>query len=101
MTQEHATPEAPQVTVRGEGRLEVDPELARIWVTVSARGTDRSAALADLTRRNAQVLDLVKAQGSAVEKLETGSFSISPELTRKGRGNGCTPSTDGCGSRPS
>ncbi|MCX5225563.1 SIMPL domain-containing protein [Streptomyces sp. NPDC006553] len=86
MTQEHATPEAPQVTVRGEGRLEVDPELARIWVAVSARGPDRSATLADLTRRNALVLDLVKAQGSAVEKLETGSFSISPELTRKGRG---------------
>ncbi|MFJ2937665.1 SIMPL domain-containing protein [Streptomyces sp. NPDC087219] len=86
MTQEHATPEAPQVTVRGEGRLEVDPELARIWVAVSARGPDRSATLTDLTRRNALVLDLVKAQGSAVEKLETGSFSISPELTRKGRG---------------
>ncbi|MDX2558233.1 SIMPL domain-containing protein [Streptomyces sp. TX20-6-3] len=86
MTQEHATPEAPQVTVRGEGRLEVDPELARIWVAVSARGPDRSATLTDLTRRNALVLDLIKAQGSAVEKLETGSFSISPELTRKGRG---------------
>lgn len=42
MTQEHVTPDAPQVTVRGEGRLEIDPELARIWVTVSARGTDRS-----------------------------------------------------------
>ncbi|MFD8642955.1 SIMPL domain-containing protein [Streptomyces zaomyceticus] len=86
MTQEHVTPDAPQVTVRGEGRLEIDPELARIWVTVSARGTDRSAALADLTRRNAQVLELIKAQGPAIEKLETGSFSISPELTRKGRG---------------
>ncbi|QES05565.1 DUF541 domain-containing protein [Streptomyces venezuelae] len=86
MTQEHPTPQAPQVTVRGEGRLEIDPELARIWITVSARGTDRPTTLADLTRRNAQVLDLVKAQGTAVEKLETGSLSISPELTRKGRG---------------
>ncbi|MFJ8663010.1 SIMPL domain-containing protein [Streptomyces sp. NPDC093795] len=88
MTQEHAhaTPEAPQVTVRGEGRLEVDPELARIGVTVTARGTDRTAALADLTRRNAQVLDLLKAQGDAVGTLETGSFSIAPELGRRGRG---------------
>ncbi|MFE0640300.1 SIMPL domain-containing protein [Streptomyces sp. NPDC058877] len=86
MTQEHATPEAPQVTVRGTGRLEVDPELARISVTVSARGTDRSATLAELTRRNARVLDLVKALGGAVEKLETGGFSISPELGKRGRG---------------
>ncbi|MEX0174324.1 SIMPL domain-containing protein [Streptomyces sp. LMG1-1-1.1] len=86
MTQEHATPEAPQVTVRGEGRLEVEPELARIWLTVSARGTDRAETLADLTRRNTHVLDLVKALGDTVEKLETGSFSLAPELTRKGRG---------------
>ncbi|MEV8586183.1 SIMPL domain-containing protein [Streptomyces sp. NPDC051180] len=86
MTQEHATPDAPQVTVRGEGRLDVDPELAGIWVTVSARGTDRAAALADLTRRNARVIDLVKAVGDGVEKLETGRLSIAPELGRRGRG---------------
>ncbi|MBX9425835.1 MULTISPECIES: SIMPL domain-containing protein [Streptomyces] len=86
MTQEHATPEAPQVTVRGEGRLEVDPELARIGVTVSARGTDRPTALADLTRRNTRVLDLLKAQGNALGSLETGSLSIAPELGRRGRG---------------
>ncbi|CAM5250932.1 SIMPL domain-containing protein [Streptomyces tanashiensis] len=86
MTHPHPTPDAPQVTVRGEGRLEVEPELARIWLTVSARGTDRAETLADLTRRNARVLDLVKALGDAVEKLETGGFSISPELARKGRG---------------
>ncbi|MGA5065829.1 SIMPL domain-containing protein [Streptomyces exfoliatus] len=86
MTQEHATPDAPQVTVRGEGRLEVDPEFARIWLTVSARGTDRTATLADLTRRNARVLDLVKAHGDTVQRLETGRLSISPELGRRGRG---------------
>ncbi|MFD8206383.1 SIMPL domain-containing protein [Streptomyces sp. NPDC059695] len=86
MTHAHGTPDAPQVTVRGEGRLEIEPEFARIWVTASARGTDRAETLADLTRRNARVLDLVKALGDAVEKVETGSFSLSPELTRKGRG---------------
>ncbi|MER5203119.1 SIMPL domain-containing protein [Streptomyces sp. NPDC002825] len=86
MTHPHPTPDAPQVTVRGEGRLEVEPEFARIWVTVSARGTDRAETLTDLTRRNARVLDLVKALGDAVQKLETGSFSLAPELTRKGRG---------------
>ncbi|MER5961790.1 SIMPL domain-containing protein [Streptomyces sp. NPDC002057] len=86
MTQEHATPDAPRVTVRGEGRLEVDPELAQVWVTVSARGADRAATLADLTRRNTQVLDLLKAQGTAVEKVETGSLSIAPDLARRGRG---------------
>ena len=72
--------------MRGEARLEVDPEIARIGVTVSARGTDRRSALEDLTRRNSAVLDLIKSYGEAVEKLETGAFSITPELTRHGRG---------------
>ncbi|MDX3855519.1 SIMPL domain-containing protein [Streptomyces sp. AK02-01A] len=82
----YGTPETPRVAVRGEARLEVDPEIARIGIAVSARGTDRRTALDDLTRRNAEVLALIKSYGDSVEKLETGSFSISPELTRHGRG---------------
>ncbi|MFF8807008.1 SIMPL domain-containing protein [Streptomyces omiyaensis] len=86
VTHAHPTPQAPQVTVRGEGRLEVDPELARIRLTVSARGADRAAVLAELTRRNAEVLELLRARGPAVGRVETGSFSIAPEQPRRGRG---------------
>ncbi|KUN48020.1 SIMPL domain-containing protein [Streptomyces olivochromogenes] len=82
----YGTPESPRIAVRGEAHLEVDPEIARIGITVSARGTDRREALADLTRRNATAMDLVKSYGDAVERLETGAFSISPELTKHGRG---------------
>ncbi|MGW7046244.1 SIMPL domain-containing protein [Streptomyces avermitilis] len=82
----YGTPEAPRIAVRGEAHLEVDPEIARIGITVSARGTDRRDALADLTRRNTTALDLVKTYGEAVERLETGAFSITPELTKHGRG---------------
>ncbi|MBE8472998.1 SIMPL domain-containing protein [Streptomyces justiciae] len=82
----YGTPDAPRIAVRGEARLEVDPEIARIGITVAARGKDRRTALDDLTRRNATVLDLIKTYGDAVEKLETGSFSITPELKEKGRG---------------
>lgn len=81
----YGTPDTPRLAVRGEARLEVDPEIARIAVTVSARGTDRSTALADLTRRNEQALTLIKSYGDAIEKLETGSFSLTPQLTDKGR----------------
>ncbi|MEU9252456.1 SIMPL domain-containing protein [Streptomyces sp. NPDC048270] len=83
--QPYGTPEVPRVAVRGEARLEVDPEIARIGITVSARGTDRRTALDDLTHRNTAVLDLIKSYGDPVEKLETGAFSITPELTRHGR----------------
>ncbi|MEJ8668916.1 SIMPL domain-containing protein [Streptomyces sp. NBC_01614] len=82
----YGTPDAPRIAVRGEAHLEVDPEIARIGVTVASRGKDRRAALDDLTRRNAAVLDLIKTYGDAVERLETGAFSISPELKDKGRG---------------
>ncbi|MFJ8633408.1 SIMPL domain-containing protein [Streptomyces sp. NPDC093568] len=82
----YGTPDAPRIAVRGEARLEVDPEIARIGVTVASRGKDRRAALDDLSRRNAAVLDLIKTYGDAVERLETGAFSISPELKDKGRG---------------
>ncbi|MDX3355634.1 SIMPL domain-containing protein [Streptomyces sp. ME01-24h] len=82
----YPTPETPHVGVRGEATLEVDPELARIAVTVSARGSDRRTTLDDLSRRNAQVLDLVKGCADAVEKLETGAFVITPELRERGRG---------------
>ncbi|GGP68684.1 SIMPL domain-containing protein [Streptomyces abikoensis] len=81
----YGTPDAPRVAVRGEARLEVDPEIAGIGITVNARGTDRRNALQDLTRRNNQVLDLLKSYGDGVEKTETGTFSITPQLTDKGR----------------
>ncbi|MGY5135306.1 SIMPL domain-containing protein [Streptomyces nigrescens] len=81
----YGTPDTPRLAVRGEARLEVDPEIARIALTVSARGTDRTAALTDLTRRNETALTLIKSYGGAIEKLETGTFSLTPELTEKGR----------------
>ncbi|MFK4595165.1 hypothetical protein RKD30_001832 [Streptomyces pristinaespiralis] len=84
-TAPYATPEQPRVAVRGEARIEFDPEIARIGITISARGKDRRTALEDLTRRNAAALDLVKSYGPAVEKLETGAFSVTPQLTQHGR----------------
>ncbi|MEV0369556.1 SIMPL domain-containing protein [Streptomyces sp. NPDC050636] len=81
----YGTPDTPRLAVRGEARLEVDPEIARIAITVSARGTDRKTALTDLTRRNEQALTLIKSYGDTIEKLETGAFSLTPQLTEKGR----------------
>ncbi|MEV7285821.1 SIMPL domain-containing protein [Streptomyces sp. NPDC093252] len=81
----YGTPDAPRIAVRGEAHLDVDPEIARIGITVTARGRDRRTALDDLTHRNTTVLDLVKSYGDAVERLETGALSLTPHLA-KGRG---------------
>jgi uncharacterized protein YggE len=82
----YGTPDTPRIAVRGEAHLEVDPDLARITITVTARGKDRRTALDDLTRRNTTTLDLIKTYGTAVERLETSAFSITPELREHGRG---------------
>ncbi|MER7518271.1 SIMPL domain-containing protein [Streptomyces sp. NPDC126499] len=85
-TPHHPTPDTPHVTVRGEAHLDVEPELARIGVTVRARGTDRSDVLAALTARNAEAITLLTSYGEAVTALETGALSVTPEPARHGRG---------------
>ncbi|MET8979862.1 SIMPL domain-containing protein [Streptomyces sp. NPDC004539] len=82
----NGTAEAPLLTVRGEARIETDPEVARVWVTVSARGRDRRQVLEDLTRRNSAALDLIRSYGDAVERASSGSFSVVPEPAPHGRG---------------
>ncbi|WP_189130055.1 SIMPL domain-containing protein [Wenjunlia tyrosinilytica] len=77
------TPDEPRVTVVGEALLEVQPELATIGITVRARGKDRRGVLDELTRRNAAVLDLLKSHSEALDKLDTGAFTISPRLDDK------------------
>ncbi|GAA1967100.1 SIMPL domain-containing protein [Catenulispora subtropica] len=68
------------VSVRGEATLEADPELCEFAVTVTARARDHRDALEQLTQRNKELLDQVKAEyGGALEKLETGHFSVYPE----------------------
>lgn len=84
--QPYGTPDQPRLAVHGEAHLEVDPEIARISIAITTRGPDRRATLDDLTRRNTHVINLIKSYGDAIEKLETGAFSLTPELTRHGRG---------------
>ncbi|MEV5378756.1 SIMPL domain-containing protein [Streptomyces nondiastaticus] len=81
----YGTPDTPRVSVRGEARLEVDPEIAHINIAVTARNTDRTTTLDDLTRRNTRALDLIKSYGDAVERIETGLITVAPQFANKGR----------------
>ena len=72
------------VSVRGEANLEADPELCEFAVTVTARDKDRRTALEQLTKRNKELLDQIKADyGGALEKLETGRFAVYPEWRKR------------------
>ncbi|MGX2997834.1 SIMPL domain-containing protein [Streptomyces sp. JNUCC 64] len=81
----YGTPRTPRLAVRGEAHLEAAPETARVTVTLTARDTDRTRLLADLTRRNTATLDLLRSHGDAVEHLESGPLTLTPQLTRRGR----------------
>jgi uncharacterized protein YggE len=70
----------PVISVRGEATLEVEPEIAVVGVSVQARDRDRRATLDRLARRNRQVLELVKAYGEAIEKLESDPARVFPEF---------------------
>ncbi|MEU9668194.1 SIMPL domain-containing protein [Streptomyces bobili] len=82
----HGTPDVPLLVVRGESAFEADPDLARLGIGVTARGRDRRTTLDDLTRRNTEVLELVRSYGEAVTDVSTGAVSLTPELTEHGRG---------------
>lgn len=76
----------PTITVRGEATLEVDPELAVVQVSVTARDRGRQRALDLLARRNEQILTLIRAHGAAVERLDSSPVQVSPEVKdAKGR----------------
>ncbi|MEW2356741.1 SIMPL domain-containing protein [Spirillospora sp. NPDC029432] len=76
---------APLISVRGEAVLEVEPEIAHLSVHVQSQERDRRQALDRLVERNQQALDLIKSYGDAVEKLETGGLSITPQLKYRRR----------------
>ncbi len=76
----------PLISVRGEASLEVEPEIAVVSVIYQARDRDREKVLGRLAHRNKQLTGLIKGYGEAVEKLESGSVHVRPELKDKRSG---------------
>jgi uncharacterized protein YggE len=70
----------PHVVVRGEAVLQVEPELADVWVTVRTRARDRQTALERCQAAQEQVTAVVTAAGDAVESAETSAVSVHLEV---------------------
>lgn len=77
----------PQVVVRGEAMLLVDPEIAELGVTVTGRARDRQSALERCRAHQDEVAAVVTAAGDAVEAVETTRVSVHREV-RNGRWDG-------------
>jgi uncharacterized protein len=70
----------PVISVRGEAVLEVEPEIAIVWVSVLARDKDRQRAVKLLKDRTARITTQIKDYGGAVEKLDSGLVTVRPEF---------------------
>jgi uncharacterized protein len=70
----------PVISVRGEAVLEVEPEIARIGVTVMARDKDRHRAVARLAERTRAIAAMITDYGDAIEKLESHAIGVRPEF---------------------
>jgi uncharacterized protein len=73
-------PHHPQVVVRGEAVVLVDPEVADVGVTVRTRARDRQTALERCTARQAEVAAVVAGFGDVVERSETTGVSVHVEV---------------------
>jgi uncharacterized protein len=71
---------SPQVVVRGEALLVVDPEIADVDVTVRVRARDRQTALERCSARQDEVSLIIAAAGTAVEVVETTGVSVHLEV---------------------
>ncbi|MFW3172324.1 SIMPL domain-containing protein [Geodermatophilus sp. CPCC 206100] len=69
----------PQVAVRGEARLVVDPEIATLAVTVTTRARDRQTALERCRAGQDAVAAVLAAAGASVEAVETAGLAVYPE----------------------
>ena len=68
----------PVISVRGEANLEVEPEIAVVWVTVQARDANRQRAVELLAKRSGAISGTIKGFGEAVEKLESQPVVVQP-----------------------
>jgi uncharacterized protein YggE len=68
----------PVISVRGEADLEVEPEIAIVWVSVQARDASQQRAVELLATRTSALSNTIKGFGEAVEKLESQPVNVQP-----------------------
>ncbi|MEM0948229.1 MAG: SIMPL domain-containing protein [Pseudomonadota bacterium] len=77
-----ANPAMPQMTVSGEGRVTVEPDMAtvRLGVVTEARGARQ--AIDENSRAMADVLERLAGLGIEARDLQTADFSVQPRWSR-------------------
>ncbi len=74
----------PVVTVRGEARSEVQPDLATLSVTVHANGSSSDAVRDQLATASGRLREVLTARSDAVSRSSTGGLHVAPVFGPKG-----------------
>lgn len=80
----------PLLSVRGEVVREVEPEIARIEVSVAATGSDRAGMLLLLRERVAAVEKILASFPEAIDKSETSGMRVGPQLASRAPRDGAS-----------
>lgn len=87
-----------QITVSGEGRIAVAPDMARISLGVTHQAASAAEAVAMMSADMRRVLERLDAAGIAPEDIQTSSLRLDPQIDYgpEGRGSilGYTARTD-------
>jgi len=75
-----AADEPPRLTVTGEGRVEVAPDMARVTLGILAREATAEGALAAAAGRARAVLDRLGAAGVAAVDVQTAAIRLDPVM---------------------
>ena len=67
-----------RITITGEGRADVAPDLASITLGVATQAETAAAALSANAQQLSKVLDRLKAQGIAERDLQTSGLNLGP-----------------------
>lgn len=70
--------EVAHITVTGEGRVDLRPDMATISLGVTTQGDTAAAAMAANSAELARVLDRLRAAGIAERDLQTSGLSLNP-----------------------
>ncbi|MGE6741706.1 SIMPL domain-containing protein [Allorhizobium pseudoryzae] len=75
-------PPHPFISVTGEGRAAIAPDMAMLSLTVTRVGETAEAALAANSAAMRQVIEALKADGMAERDIQTSDFSIFPRYSQ-------------------
>ena len=76
-------PEQPLISVRGEAVVKVEPEIARLEVSVVSRDADRAAALHLLEERVEKLTKILASFPDVIDAVDNTGLRVSPQLSNR------------------